>query len=413
MVAVDFANSTMRHGILHDMKRRIFLDYASTTPVDPKVLAAMGGYWKKHFGNPSSAHGFGQKTKAALEEARGHAARFLGCAPLEVFFTSGATEANNTVINGVVDAFSRKHPGARPHVVASAIEHESVLAPIRCLLEAGRAEATFVNPGKDGIVSANNVASAVREHTVLVSVMYANSETGVVQPVAEIGDMLSRSRSAVFETKALFHTDASQAAYWLDCSVSSLKADFCTLSAHKVYGPKGVGILYKREGAPCSPLIEGGGQEYQMRSGTENVAGIVGCGEALLSLLDPKIGVTRIKIRQVRDKMIRGVMRRVEGVSLTGSPDKRLPNNAHFLFEGVDGRDVALALDREGFAVSTGSACSEKTREPSHALRAMGIGDKDALGALRVTVGKQTKQEDVEKFVGALAKILKRLRHRA
>lgn len=392
------------------MKKRIFLDYASTTPLDPKALVAMGAYLKKHFGNPSSAHSFGQKARVAVEEAREHAARFLQCAPLEIVFTSGATEANNTVLKGVVGACSRNQPGIKPHVVVSAIEHESVLAPLHSLAQAGACEATFVRPGEDGIIRAGDILKAVKENTVLVSVMYANSEVGTIQPVAEIGDLLSRTRSVAFGTNVLFHTDAAQAAYWLDCSVRSLKVDFLTLSAHKLYGPKGVGVLYAREGAPLFPLLEGGGQEYQTRSGTENVAGIVACASALLSVLDPKIGVARIKIRQTRDKIIRGVTRRVEGASLTGSAEKRLPNNAHFLFKGVDGRDLAFALDREGFAVSTGSACSEKTREISHVLSAMGVEGADALGALRVTVGKQTKPEDAEKFVGTLANILKRLK---
>ncbi|MBI2121359.1 MAG: cysteine desulfurase [Candidatus Wildermuthbacteria bacterium] len=392
------------------MKSRIFLDYASTTPLDSVVLKAMTPYYKKYFGNPSSAHSFGQKTKAAIEEARARVSKFLECAPLEVFFTSGATEANTSVIHGVVEACEEKKPGLKPHIVVSAIEHESVLAPIRRLELAQRVEATYVSPGRDGIVSASDVARAVRSHTALVSVMYVNSEVGTVQPVAEIGGMLVKRPPSVFGFKTIFHTDAVQAAYWLECSPAALKADFLTLSAHKIYGPKGVGVLYKKEGVPFVPLLRGGGQEYAMRSGTENVAGIVGCGEAVRYLFDPKISVARIRIRQVRDRIIRGVLKRIGGASLTGALDGRVFNNAHFLLEGVDGRDLALALDREGFAVSTGSACSENTREASHVLIAMGVAPQDALGALRVTVGKQTKAEDADKFIGTLAAVLKRAR---
>ncbi|MDP2664840.1 MAG: cysteine desulfurase family protein [bacterium] len=378
------------------MSKRIYLDYAASTPVDKEVMAAMFPYFKKEWGNPSSLHSFGQKARAVIENARERVAKFLSCQPLEVVFTSGATEANNLVIQGLLR--SQK----KPHVITSQIEHESVLSPIRELESEGVAEVTYIAPNKEGIIDPVDVARAIKENTVLVSIMYVNSEIGTIQPIAEIG--------AIVKPPVLFHTDAVQAAQFLDCSVQKLGVDLLTLSSHKIYGPKGVGVLYIKEGTMLSPLNVGGGQEQGMRSGTENVAGIVGMGVAVAEVQNPKASVRNIKIRQLRDLLTKEVLKKIPGSLLTGSSTSRLPNNAHFRFQSIHGKDLAMLLDQKGFAVSTGSACSEKTEEPSHVLLALGLSIEESLSALRVTLGKQTTKEEVVKFIKTLCLSVERLR---
>lgn len=381
------------------MAKRIYLDYASSTPVDTEVLKAMLPYFKKEWGNPSSMHSFGQKGRVAIEQAREKAAKFLNCKPLEIVFTSGATEANNLAIQGVLRnvVFKKK-----PHVVTSAIEHESVLSPIQELESKGVVEATYVKPDKEGFLNPLDVQKAIKENTALVSIMYANSEIGTIQPIEEIG--------ATVKPPVLFHTDAVQAAQFLDCDVQKLGVDLLTLSGHKIYGPKGVGVLYVKEGTALSPINVGGGQEQGMRSGTENVAAIVGMGAAVEEVSNPKASVRNIKIRQLRDTLMKEILKKIAGSSLTGSRIQRLFNNTHFRFEGVHGKDLAMLLDQKGFAVSTGSACSEKTEEPSHVLLALGLSVEDSLSALRVTLGKQTTKEEIAKFVKALVFAVEKLR---
>jgi len=252
-------------------------------------------------------------------------------------------------------------------------------------------------------VRAEDVAAVVKENTVLVSVMYANSEIGTIQPIAEIAKLLK-------QRKIFFHTDAVQAPNFLECDVQKLGVNLLTLSGHKIYGPKGIGVLYRRSGIDVTPLIEGGGQEMGMRSGTENVAAIVGMGAAVENLKDPRLAITNIRIRQLRDKLIKAVLKKILDSELTGSLEKRLPNNVHLRLKGVEGRDLVLLLDQRGIAVSTGSACSEKTQEPSHVLLALGLSNEDALSALRLTLGKYTKQEEIEKAVKDLVKTVAQLR---
>jgi len=378
------------------MRKPIYLDYAASTPLDKGVLEAMMPYLRRHYGNPSSQHSFGQKARAAIEQAREQASRFLGCNADEVIFTSGATEANNLVMKGAIQ-------NTKPHIVTTAIEHESVLEPCRSLEKEGIAEVTYVAPQKDGIVRAEDVMGAIKPNTVLVSVMYANSEIGTVQPVGEIGAAIQELRRNKKQAYPVFHSDAVQAANFLDCNTQTLQVDLLTLSSHKIYGPKGVGVLYKRNKMPLKAVLEGGGQEMGVRSGTENVAAIVGMGAALEALHNPRMLVTNIKIRQLRDKLIKGVLRRIPDSKLTGSAERRLANNAHFRFRGVEGRDVVVLLDQKGIAVSTGSACSEKTQEPSHVLLALGLSSRDALSAVRLSLGKPTRLEDIEKTIKVLA----------
>jgi len=378
-------------------RKTIYLDYAATTPVDKKVLDAMLPFLKGKFGNPSSLHAFGQEAKVAVEKARESVAEFLKCSPLEVLFTSGATEANNLALKGVL--LQQKE---RPHVITSAIEHESVLDVIKELENEGAVEASFIAPNKEGLVSVEDVRRAIKSNTKLISLMYANSEVGSVQPIAEMGKIAGKAN-------VLFHTDAVQAANYLECSVKMLHADLLTLSSHKIYGPKGVGVLYVKEGTPLSAILRGGGQEQDMRSGTENVAGIVGMGEAVAELSNPKHQVRHVALRQLRDRLAKE-LGKVPGVSVTGTMGNRLPNNVHVVIEGVEGRDMVQLLDRKGIAVSTGSACSERSQSPSHVLLAMGYSEKEALSALRMTLGKETSKDDIATTVKAFKVAVEQLR---
>ncbi len=370
-------------------------------------------YMRRHYGNPSSTHSFGQKARAAIEQAREQVAHFLHCQADEVIFTSGATEANNLAIQGVIKSEIRNpksETNSKPHIVTTAIEHESVLEPCRTLEKEGIAEVTYVKSQKDGIVRTEDIENAIKPNTVLVSVMYANSEIGTIQPVQEIGEALAELKRNTKQLYPVFHIDAVQAANFLDCNMDNVKADLFVLSGHKIYGPKGVGVLYRRERVGVLPILEGGGQEMGLRSGTENVAAIVGMGSAVESLENPRMTVTNIKVRQLRDKLIKAVLKRIPDSELIGSQEKRLANNAHFIFQGVEGRDIVIALDQKGIAVSTGSACSEKTQEPSHVLLASGLTGEDALSAVRVTLGKYTTLEEIEKVVKTLAQSVAQLR---
>ncbi len=374
-------------------KKLVYLDYAASTPVDQKVQRAMTPFLRSEFGNPSSVHQLGQRSRVAVETARERIATFLGCSANEVVFTSGATEANNLAIQGIV---ARESPLQRPHVVTSAIEHESVLAPIQALEKEGTIEATYVKVGKEGIVNPQDVEKAIQKNTILVSIQYANSEVGTIQPIPHIAKIIKKYKIQDTKYQILFHTDAVQAALYLDCSVEKLGVDMLTLSSHKIYGPKGVGVLYIRKGISIHPLFFGGGQEQDIRSGTENVGGIVGMGEAIREIQNPKSRVQNIRIRQLRDRLMKIIPQRISGAKLTGSLLQRLPNNVHVLIKGVEGKDVVLLLDQKGIAVSTGSACSERSQEPSHALLSMGYEQAEARSALRITLGKHTRRRDRE-----------------
>ncbi len=386
------------------MKKKIYLDYAATTPIDAKVLKVMAPYLKGTFGNPSSTHWFGQQTKVAIEKARGVVASFLGASPQEIVFTSGATEANNLAIQGVARLQQK------PHIVTSQIEHESVLSPCEVLEQEGLAEVTYVPVDKEGLVRVEDVKSAVKENTALVSIMYANSEIGTVQPIQEIGEMLQKLKTKNQKLKTLFHTDAVQAAQFLDCNAQKLKVDLLTISSHKLYGPKGAGALYIKEGVSLAPALYGGGQEQGMRSGTENTAAIVGMGAAIQEVQNPKHKIQNIKIRQLRDQLLRGILKNVKGAELTGSKEKRLANNIHVRVQGIEGRDMVIALDQKGIAVSSGSACSEKNQEPSHVLLALGCSLQEASSGVRITLGKNTTKDEIQKAMKVFILALDQLR---
>lgn len=373
---------------------KIYLDYAATTPIDRKVLRAMAPYLRKEFGNASSIHVFGQKAMSAIDEARRIAADFLNCDPAEIIFTGSATEADNLAIFGLVK------PG--DHIITSAIEHHAVLEPCRALAKRG-VEVTYLPVNKDGLVSIADVDKAIKSNTALVSIIYANNEIGAIQPITEIGKLLQGH-------KILFHTDAVQAANYLDCDIKKLGVDMLTLSSHKIYGPKGAGLLYIKKGVKLTPLIYGGGQEQGMRSGTENVAGIVGFGEALKEVQNPKLKIQNIRIRQSRDKIIKFILKFVPDCMLNGSAVNRLPNNVNISFKGAEGEAIIISLDQKGIACSTGSACSSKSLEPSHVLLALGLSHEEAHGSLRITLGKNTTELEINKFLKVLPPIVERLR---
>jgi cysteine desulfurase len=396
-------------------KKKIYLDYAATTPVDPKVLSTMLPFFSKNFGNAMSVHGFGQVALEAVDNARTLAAAFFGSASSEIIFTSGATESNNLVIKGSLRSYWAipRKAGQRPHIITTRFEHHCVLDACKFAEKDGLAEVTFVSPNKDGLISAKDVEKAIRPNTVLISVMYVNNEIGTVQPIAEIGKMLQKiniERMAAKLPKIIFHTDATQAINYFDCNVNTLGVDLLSMSAHKIYGPKGVGLLYIRKGTPIKRVQDGGDQEFKMRAGTHNVPGIVGLGVAINAIKTPAMQKKIKEITALRDYLIKKVLKEVPKAYLNGSAEKRSPNNANFRFDNVEGEGLILSLDLDGIAASTGSACSSGALEPSHVLLSLGLRHEQAHGSLRITIGKYTTKKEIDTLIAKIKDIVKRLR---
>jgi cysteine desulfurase len=391
-------------------KKKIYLDYAATTPLDPRVFSAMRPYFSQKYGNPSSLHSFGREANDAAEHARRQTAAFFGCDPGEIIFTSGATESNNLALKGTTIA-KMSHASqskARPHIITTAFEHSCVLASCKKLEEQGMAEVTYLPVGKDGLVNANEVKKNLRENTALVSVMYANNEIGTVQPIREIGKLIKKENMSR-EQKIVFHTDAVQAVNYVDCNVDNLEVDLLTASAHKIYGPKGVGLLFVRKGTPIKRIQDGGSHEFGLRSGTLNIPGIVGFAAAL-NLAEQERPRNFKIVEKLRDHMIARVIKEIKGARLNGSRIKRIPNNANFIFKDVEGEGMLLGLDLAGIAVSTGSACSSGDLRPSHVLTAIGINEEESHGSLRVTLGKFTTKQEIDIFVDTLKEVVAKLR---
>ena len=384
-------------------EKTIYLDHAATTPLRKEALEAMMPFFADLFGNPNSPYSFAQEARNAVDEAREKVAGVLGCRTREVVFTSGGTESDNAAIKGVASALK---PSGR-HVITSAIEHHAIIHSCEELVEAGY-EVTYLPVGRDGIVDPQIVEDAIREDTTLVSVMYANNEIGTVQDIAEIARRTHRKAEAMGRN-IVVHTDAVQAAGWLSLDVNELDVDMMSLSAHKFYGPKGVGVLYVRRGTPFNPLIVGGGQERQRRSGTENVPGIVGAAVALDLADSERIEVGEAVI-PLRDIFIEGRLERIPGARLNGDRYRRLPNNVNFSFDGVEGEAVLLGLDFAGIYASTQSACSSASIEPSHVLVALGLDADLAVGSLRLTLGRESTEEEVQTTLDVLPGVISRLR---
>jgi len=402
--------------------KQIYLDHAATTPVSPEVLTAMQPYFSLHYGNPSEPHQWGQQARAAIDEAREKVAQFLGAKPQEIIFTSGATEAINLAHKGLIENIkylaSRDSAGMQilnikyPHIITSSIEHKAVLETCKHLEKLGMAEVTYLPVDKDGLVKVEDIQKAIRPETVLVSLMYVNNEVGTIQPIAEIGKLIQKinvSRLASHLSRIFFHTDATQAIQYLDCQVDKLGVDLLSLSGHKFYAPKGVGVLYFRKGTPLIRQQDGGGQEYRLRAGTENVPYIVGLGKAIEKVKSQK---SKVKTEYLRDKLIEGVLK-IPGVKLVGEPKKNAPHIATFLVDGVEGEAMLLLLSEKGIAASSGSACTSGLLEPSHVLLAMGYKPEQAHGSLRFSLGQGTNDEEIDYVIKVLPGIIQKLRKMA
>lgn len=377
--------------------KHIYLDYAGTTPTDPAVIKAMQPYFFDKFGNPSSIHSFGQEAKKALEDSRQSVATFLGAKPEEIVFTSGGTESNNFAIEGVAYALEKKGN----HIITSSIEHHAVSEPCKFLEKRGF-KITYVKVDKYGLVDPENIKKAITNKTILISIMHANNEIGTIQPIAEIGNIAK-------ERGIYFHTDAVQTVGHIPVNVNELNVDLLSLSAHKFYGPKGVGALYIRKGTHIERFLHGGDQERGRRASTHNVPGIVGLKRALELCKDKMEDEAEFQIK-LRDKVIKEIKEKISEVYLNGHPSLRLPNNVNFSIKYIEGESILLNLDMLGIAASTGSACTSSSLEPSHVLLAIGLSHEIAHGSLRLTLGRWTNQEDIDYLLEHLPKIVERLR---
>lgn len=389
------------------MKSKTYFDYSATTPTDKEVIKAMLPFFDKNYGNPSSIYELGQRSLVAIDESRKIVAKFLNCSTSEIVFTGSATEANNLAILGVIRKLLSS--GKSPHIITTKIEHDAILGPCKKLENDG-ISVTYLPVDKNGLVGINNLKKEIKENTALISIMYANNEIGTIQPIAEIGKIISEeNKKRDINNRILFHTDAVQGINYLNCDVKYLGVDMLSFSGHKIYGPKGIGVLYLKEGIRPEPIVYGGDQEKGLRSGTENVSGIVGISKAL-ELIDRRKN-KEVKItKKMRDRIIDEIEKKIPRVKLNGSRDFRLPNNINFSFVGAEGEGIVIALDQRGICVSTGSACSSKSLKPSHVLKTIGLSDEEAHCSLRITLGRNTTEEDKDKLIRFLPGTIKRLR---
>ena len=386
--------------------RKIYLDHAATTPLDKRVFSAMKPYFTEHFGNPSALYGVGRDGQKAITDARKQIAAQLHALPENVVFNGGGSESDNLAIYGVAKAHA--HKGR--HIVTIAIEHHAVLRPLEDLAKSGF-EITYVPVGADGIVSVDAVAGAIRPDTILVTIMYANNEMGAIQPIADIGREILKWRKAKGSIYPYFHSDACQAAGYLDLDVEKLHLDLMTLNGSKIYGPKGAGILYLRRAVKIKPLVLGGGQENGLRSGTENVPSIVGLATAL-ALAQKDRDKESKRLRELSNYFWKKIQAGISEVRLNGPAigDKRLPNNLNVTFMNIEGEAMLLYLDEYGIMCSTGSACTSESLEPSHVLRAMGLPYEMAHGSLRFTFGRGNTTADIDYIMKYLPAVVAQLR---
>jgi len=377
--------------------KKIYLDYAATTPVDPIVVKAMIPYFTAKFGNSASLHNFGQEAKEALEKSRVVISKALGSKPNEIIFTSSATESNNFALKGV--AFANKNKGG--HIIISPIEHDCVLNSAEWLKKQGF-EIEKLSVDRYGLVNPDDVRKAIRKDTILVSVMHANNEIGTIQPVAEIGKICK-------EKGVYFHTDAAQSFGKISLNVKKMNIDLLTASSHKMYGPKGAACLFIRKGVKIEPLLHGGGHEFGLRSSTVNIPAIVGFTKAV-EICQKEMKKETQRLTKLRDKLIRRVLEKIPNSYLNGHLKKRLPNNANFWFKFVEGESIIMQLDSYGIAASTASACSSPKLKPSHVLLATGLKPQEAHGSLRLSLGRWTKEEDIDYVLEILPEVIKKLR---
>lgn len=376
---------------------RIYLDYAATTPTDPEVVKAMLPYYSERFGNPSSIYSLGQEAKSAIENAREKIASLLGAKREEIIFTSGGTESNNFALKGVVYANENKGN----HIITTAIEHHAIIAPCKFLEKRGF-DVNYLPVDKYGLINPDDVRKAITNKTILISIAHSNNEVGTIEPIEKIGKIAQ-------EYDIYFHTDAVQSFGHIPVDVNDLNVNLLSISAHKLYGPKGVGALYIRKGTKLTSFLHGGDQERRRRASTENVPAIVGFGKAVEIARD-RMNEEAKQLEALRDKLIKGIFEKIDHVRLNGHPTQRLPNNVNVAFEFVEGESMLLNLDMEGIAASTGSACSSASLEPSHVLLALGLPHEIAHGSLRFTFGRYTKNEDIDYVLEVLPKIVEKLR---
>lgn len=379
------------------MDKRIYLDHSATTYTNEEVLKEMLPFFTQHYGNPSSVHYLGREAKKYVDQARQRVAKALGALPEEIFFTAGGSESDNWAVKGV--AYANKNKGN--HIITTNIEHHALLHTCESLEKEGF-EVTYLPVDSCGMISLEDLKNAITDKTILISIMYANNEIGTIQPIGEIGKIAK-------ENKIYFHTDAVQAIGNVKINVVEQNIDMLSLSAHKFYGPKGIGALYIKKGTKILNLLHGGGQERGKRAGTENVPGIVGLGKAIEIAVD-NIDEYNNRIIKLRDKLINGVMEKIPYTRLNGHPEKRLPGNANFCFRYIEGESLLLNLDMKGIAGSSGSACTSGSLDPSHVLLAIGLPHEIAHGSLRLTLGEVNTEEDIDYVLEVLPEIVARLR---
>ena len=390
-------------GAMDTSSRLIYMDHAATTPVRPEVLDAMLPYFSTNFGNPSGIYGLAQESRKAIDVARETVAETLDARISEIVFTSGGTESDNTAIRGSALALA----STGRHIITTSIEHHAVLHTCHSLEQYGF-DVTYLPVDAAGLIDPDDVGRAIDDETTLVSVMYANNEIGVVEPISEIADVVKAEARRRGRT-IVMHTDAVQAAGYLDLSARNIGVDMISLSAHKFQGPKGAGVLYIRRGTPFEAQQTGGGQERQRRSGTENVPSVVGMAEAL-RLAESERNETVARVESLRDRIVEAMLERLDGVRLNGHPSRRLANNVNFSFDRVEGEPILLGLDLAGISASSGSACSSASLEPSHVLTALGLTAEQAQGSLRLTLGKDNTEEDVDYLLDVLPGLVRKLR---
>ena len=379
------------------MRKKIYFDYSATTPVDPRVTRAMLPYFSERFGNTISLHSFGQEAKKALEEGRETVADLVGAKPKEIIFTSSATESNNLALKGI--AFVNKKRGN--HIIISSIEHPCIVECARWLERQGF-KVTKLPVNKYGLVNPNDLRKKIKKETVLVSVIHASNEIGTIQPISELGKICR-------EKKVYFHSDAAQSFGKIPIDVNKMNIDLLSASSHKMYGPKGVACLFVKEGINIEPILHGGGQEERLRSSTVNITAIVGFAKACKIAKKEMIKENQ-RLTRLRDKLIKGVLRKIPNSYLNGHPRKRLPNNVNFWFKFIEGESMVVQLDLLGIAASTGSACSSIKLEPSHILLAIGLKHQEAHGSLRLSLGKWTTEKEINHFLKILPGVINNLR---
>ena len=386
--------------------KKIYLDNSASTPVEKKVFDDMLPYFSEKYGNASSLHFFGQEAQHALDGPRSKVAKFLNCETEEVFFTGSATEASNLAIAGLIRR-ARENTKAKPHIIISSIEHESILETVKYYTERGEIESTLIPVSSEGFVSCDELRSSLKDNTILVSVMHANNEIGTIQPIGKISQII-RKFNKENARNVLFHTDSAQSANFLDCDVKVLDVDMLTISGHKIYGPKGVGILFVKKGVDLDPLITGSKQESGIRSGTENIPAIVGIASALEIVVEERKNLN--KMIDLRDNLLDDILKNIKDVKLNGSLENRVHSNLNISFKGIDKEDLLLALDLKGIAVSGGSACYSKSLKESHVLNALALSNEEKKSSIRISLGRSSTSEDMNYLVSSLKEIVENLR---